>query len=274
MEKVITKIEVQKRNKDRVNVHINGEFAFSCSAELVYTNELKQNKAVDVDMLQEVVFQDNYLKCKNSALRIIERSHKTEKEVYDKLVLKGYDEKTIAKAMEFLKSYNLINDEAYSKLYIKEKLKSQGINKIKNALLRKGLDKELVEEKLDEVNTTEEYNTAFKLAERKYAVIVKSERDYRKTSKKLWEYLMRNGYSSEIIEEILKKIVIEEVEEVTEEESTASLDEVVKIAKKRYNIIIKSESDKKKINKKLTDFLLRRGFSYDTIKTALRQILE
>jgi regulatory protein len=45
-EKVITAIEVQKRNKNRVNIYIDGEFTFSCSAELVYTHGLKNGKTV------------------------------------------------------------------------------------------------------------------------------------------------------------------------------------------------------------------------------------
>jgi regulatory protein len=32
----ITKIEIQKRNKERVNLFLDGEYAFSISAELVY----------------------------------------------------------------------------------------------------------------------------------------------------------------------------------------------------------------------------------------------
>jgi regulatory protein len=273
MEKVITKIEIQKRNKDRVNVFINGEFAFACSSELVYTHGLKQDKKVDMESLQEVVAEDNYLKCKNSALKIMERGYKTEKEMYDKLILKGYEEKTIARTMEFLKSYNMLNDEAYSRLYIKDKVKSQGKNKIKNDLLRKGIHKELLEEKLSEIDSASEYNTAFKMAEKKYAVIIKTEKDYRKIGKKLWDYLMRSGYSGDIIEDIIRKLVVKEEIEIKEEEST-SLEEIFEIAKRRHDIIIKSENDEKKLYKKLSDFLLRRGYSYEDIKSVLKELLK
>ena len=33
---IITKIEVGKRNKERVNIYIDEEYAFSISAELIY----------------------------------------------------------------------------------------------------------------------------------------------------------------------------------------------------------------------------------------------
>lgn len=47
LKKIITKVEIQKRNKDRVNVYINHEFAFACSAELVYIHNIEKGKSVD-----------------------------------------------------------------------------------------------------------------------------------------------------------------------------------------------------------------------------------
>ena len=38
---IITKIELGKRNKERVNIYIDNEYAFSISAELVYKENLK-----------------------------------------------------------------------------------------------------------------------------------------------------------------------------------------------------------------------------------------
>lgn len=44
MEKIITKVEVQKNNKNRVNVYVDEEYAFSCAAEVVYKYDLKKGK--------------------------------------------------------------------------------------------------------------------------------------------------------------------------------------------------------------------------------------
>lgn len=102
----ITKIEIQKRNKERVNLFLDGEYAFSLSAELVYKEGLKTNENVDGIKLKALAEKDTTIRCKDSALRIIERSYKTEKEVRDKLKLKGYDENSINQSIEFLKEYN------------------------------------------------------------------------------------------------------------------------------------------------------------------------
>lgn len=274
MEKVITKVEVQKRNKDRVNIYIDGDFAFSCSTELVFAYGLKAGKSVELEALREIVSEDSYLKCKNHALKIIEKSYKSEKEVFDKLKLKGYDEKTIARVMEFLKSYNFLNDESYTTMYIKDKLKTQGKNKIKQALLRKGIEEDLVKEKLNEVDSQIELKAALSLGGKKYKILIKTEKDKSKIYKKLWEYLIRNGYSTEIIDEVLNKVIDLDDDEQVENEKEVNFEELYELASKRYNIVYKSEKDTRKLYKKLSDYLLRRGYTWEQVKMALKQILQ
>ena len=104
---IITKIECGKRNKDRVNIYIDEEYAFSVDMEIVYKEGLKVKDSVDYDKLKKVIEEDNYIKCKNAAIRIIERSYKSEKEIKDKLLKKEFDNKTVNRTLSFLKEYNL-----------------------------------------------------------------------------------------------------------------------------------------------------------------------
>ena len=101
---VITKIEVQKRNKDRSNVYIDNDYAFSLSNELVYKEGLKLNEKIDIERINAIAKEDNYIKCKTTALRIVEKSYKSEKELVDKLILKGYDNESINKILLMMKT--------------------------------------------------------------------------------------------------------------------------------------------------------------------------
>ncbi len=83
----ITKIEIQKNNKDRVNIYLDGEYALAINAELIYKENLKVKDDVDISKLQEIAEKESYIRCKESAIKIIERSYKTEKEIRDKLKL-------------------------------------------------------------------------------------------------------------------------------------------------------------------------------------------
>ena len=44
-----------------------------------------------MQLLKKLSDEDNYIKCKNTALKIIERTYKSEKELAERLELKGYD---------------------------------------------------------------------------------------------------------------------------------------------------------------------------------------
>lgn len=276
---IITKIELQKRNKDRVNVYINEEFSFACSAELIYTCSLAKDKEIDMGSLKEIINKDNFIKCKSYALRIIERTYKTEKQIFDKLCQKEYDEKIIDKTIDFLKEYKFIDDEKYTEAYIKDKLKSQGKNRIKYALINKGISETLIKEKLSCLDKDIEENTALKLAEKKYRILIKNEADVKKIHKKLGDYLVRSGYNLDVVQNTLNNIVKEEINHTNEAESQQEREDedvskLYELAEKRYSIIIKSESDSKKIYKKLSDYLIRRGYSWDNVKSVINSIVK
>lgn len=279
--KKVSSIEVQSKNKERVNIYLDGEYTFSCSAELVYVHNLKSGMEIAIDKFKEIVDEDNYIKAKNAALKFIERSYKSEKEISDKLLLKGYDEKIAERVMKFLRDYNFVNDEKFIEMYIKEKTISAGRNKIKYSLLRKGISEQLVLEAVDKIDNVLEQKIAKKLFDKKYAILKNSEKDKRKLYKKLGDFLIRNGFSGEIVSEILRsnsslmdeeKVNCNEINN-EEEESNCKEKELKELAEKRYRIIIKSEKDSMKTYKKLSEYLMRRGYSFQEIKPVLKEII-
>src|SRR5471030_1666917 len=203
----ITKIEIQKRNKERVNLFLDEEYAFSISAELVYKEGLNKNDEIDSEKLKVLAEKENFIRCKESALRSIERAHKTEKEVRDKLKLKGYEDNAINKSIEFLKEYNFINDDNYTKMFIRDKLNSVGSKKIKYTLIQKGIAKEIIEDELSKLNKESEKNTAINLAKKKLKSIEKKESDNYKISGKLYNYLMSKGYTYDVTKDVVKEIM-------------------------------------------------------------------
>lgn len=204
---IITKIEIGKKNKERVNIYIDEEYAFSISLELVYKENLKVNENVDIERLGTLAKEDNYIRCKNSSIRIIERSYKSEKEMKDKLLLKGYDERTIERTLDFLKEYNFLNDENYARIYVKDKIKAEGKRKIKYTLIRKGIDDNLIEDELSKVLSDDLKEAALALALKKYNTLKKRENDKYKLSQKLYRFLASKGYDFDLISQVVKEVI-------------------------------------------------------------------
>ncbi|RXI39322.1 recombination regulator RecX [Clostridium tetani] len=203
----ITKIEVQKRNKKRVNLYINDEYAMAFSTELAFKHNLKIGQEVDYEELKIIAEEDNYIKCKGDALRFIEKSYKTERQVYDKLLSKGYDNKTIERVIDFLTEYKFIDDWRFGELYIEERLKREGRNKIKYSLMQKGISESIIDEKLNCVDRDKEKDALNKIAEKKYKSILKNEEDKAKIYNKLGRFLMSKGYFWEDVKSVLNKLL-------------------------------------------------------------------
>ena len=204
---IITKIEVGKRNKERVNIYIDEEYAFSISAELIYKENIKVKDKIDVDSLKKLADEDNYIKCKNTALKTIERTYKSEKELVQKLALKGYDDHIINRTINFMKEYNLLNDNNYATMYVKDKSRNIGKKKIKYSLLQKGIDEEIIESELEKINNDEVKAIVYEMALKKYKVFSKRENDNYKLTQKLYRFLMGKGYGYDLIKDVVKSIV-------------------------------------------------------------------
>lgn len=202
----ITSIEVQKRNTNRVNVYVDEVFTFACDAELIYKQGIQKGSLIDVESIKEIVKEDEFIKCKNSALRTVEKTYKTEKELKDKLKERGFEEDTIKRTLDFLKEYNLLNDEKYAEMYIKDRLRTQGRNKIKYALIRKGISEEVLLDKLSNIDQEDENDTAFKLAEKKYNMLKKKESDKYKLSQKLFRFLLSKGYDYDCCNSVVRRL--------------------------------------------------------------------
>ncbi|AQM58688.1 MULTISPECIES: recombination regulator RecX [Clostridium] len=204
----ITKIETGKRNKERVNVYIDDEYAFSINMELVYKFGLKVNEEVNKEKLIEISKSENLSKCKESALRTIERSYKTEKEIRDKLLAKEFDIETVDSTINFLIEYGFIDDSKFVSMYIKDRIRTQGRNKIRYSLISKGVNKLLIEEAFSTLDRDDEMERAIILCEKKYLNISKREDDDFKIKNKLTRYLLGRGYDYDIAKEVIKEVFI------------------------------------------------------------------
>lgn len=74
--------------------------------------------------------------------------------------------------------------------------------------------------------------------------------------------LINKGVSKEIIDELLEAIDEEDENVIAYE-----------IAEKKYLNLINTEMDKRKLYKKLGDFLVRKGYSYEVTKKVLSRLL-
>lgn len=202
---VITKIEVQKKNQDRVNIYVDEKFFMAIYKELVFTFNLKKGDNIEEDHLRKILKDEMFLKGKNKALNILSKASQSEKKIREKLI-PDFEEDVIDEVIEFLKKYNFINDNELASKIVNTNvnLNKYGKNKIKQNLYNKGIEKSAIDEAISEIDQEAEFENALHLAEKRYAR-VKNE-DPKKAYSKVANHLAYKGFSYDIIKSVLNKI--------------------------------------------------------------------
>ena len=203
---IITKIEAQKRSKDRVNMYVDEEYFMAVYAELVYTHSLKKGMEIDKDSLESLLHDEIYMKAKNKALSILSKSDQSEKKLREKL-LNDYDENIVEEVIEFLKGYKLINDNLLAEKIVHDNmnLSKFGKNKIKQNLYNKGIAASDIQDAISQIDPDEEYENAKYLAEKRLKRL-KGE-DKNKINQKIYQHLAYKGFSYDIIKRVLRELL-------------------------------------------------------------------
>ena len=203
---IITKIEQQKKNQDRVNIYVNDEFFTAIYKELVFTFNLKKGDKIDENNLKTILDDEMYLKAKNKALNILSKADQSEKKIREKLH-DDFEESTIDKVIEFLKRNKFIDDNLLAQKIVNTNLNLNkcGKNRIKQNLYNKGLDASSIIEAMSEIDSDIEFENAMHLAKKRYER-VKNE-DSRKIYQKLSQHLAYKGFDYDIIKRVLNKLL-------------------------------------------------------------------
>lgn len=191
MERVITAIRVQQKNHQRVNIDLDGEFAFGLSR--IIAAWLKVGDSLSEEKVMKLRDQDTNEVAYQAALRLLNRRLKTELELKTTLLTKGYSLDQIDLVIQRLKSERLLNDELFTKSWIESRNhfhpRSQRL--LKFELKKKGIAEELIDNAL--VDSPAESDLAFQAAS-SYARRITSQ-DQKEFKTRLCAYLARRGFS-------------------------------------------------------------------------------
>ena len=183
----------------KYKVYINDELF--C---LLYKGDLKKLNIEEGKTLSEneynALLEMLYNRAKERALYIIEGAYKTKKQIRDKLADSSYPELIIDKVICFLQEYNFVNDYEYACMYIDYKSNQKSKKQIIQDLYQKGISKNDINNAIEDKQLNDEKSLK-NIVQKKinsYNIEDKSELN------KLYQFLLRKGYSYTDINNILK----------------------------------------------------------------------
>ena len=129
--------------------------------------------------------------CRKKALQILERMDRTEKELREKLLERGFSGKAAEDAVDYVKSFGYIDDARYALHYVSYQKQFKSIRRMQYELEKKGIRDELVEAALEDAASSGEKELIEKIIRKR---IPDPDSADRKTVEKCKSYLYRQGF--------------------------------------------------------------------------------
>ncbi|MBE0687613.1 MAG: RecX family transcriptional regulator [Anaerolineaceae bacterium] len=191
MQKTITALTIQKRNPNRVNIFLDGEFSFGIY--IINAGHLKVGQIISQEIIDNLKKVDQIEDGFQKALKYISYKPRTKFEVVKKLKENDIDEDNISKVIETLVEKGYVNDFQFAK------------NWVENRSVYKPRSKKLISWELKNKQISEEIIsevTGYMAPEEKLAILA-AEKYARRLSgyekeifiRRLSGYLIRRGFS-------------------------------------------------------------------------------
>jgi len=145
-------------------------------------------------------------KARDYAFLLLKYRPRSELEVRQRLKKKNFDTRITEETISFLKERDFINDDSFARNWIESRIKRPlGIRRLKAELIIKGIDKTIIDNRINEIkeNYPEEEIVSRIVRER----LIKSKgSDPQKARKRIYAYLLRRGFSSETVINVISQL--------------------------------------------------------------------
>lgn len=184
-------LTAQKGKGKKIHILIDGEYVFTTDDEFWFTSGMKSGAKISDEEFSEFKERADYRFGMNKAIDLLSRRDYSSAELNRKLCEKISPE-VAAQVMERVEELSLIDDEAYAIKMAEYYQQSKGMGKkgIKNQLYRRGIDSDIIERTLENLQGDEKMS-AVALIRKKYYNSLTDE----KGRKRVFSALVRLGYS-------------------------------------------------------------------------------
>jgi len=199
----ITAIRAGKQKRKRVNMFLDGKFAFSLEAEVAVKERLQVGQELSASRIETLAGLDHFHRCLNTATRYLEYRPRSESELRGRLRQRGFDADTVGAVIARLKEQELVDDLAFAEFWKDNREtfspRSQRLTKLE--LRQKGVASDIVDQVVDELD---ENDSAYRAALGKARNLSLS--DYQVFRRRLGGYLKRRGFGYEVINPTIERI--------------------------------------------------------------------
>lgn len=196
----ITALKVQKRNPQRVNVYLDGRYAFSLAA--IEAAKLRRGQVLSDEDIEGLKERDSFEKAHDRALRFLSYRPRSEAELRRYLQGKAVSPTIEEEVIERLTRAKLLDDLAFARYWVenRESFNPRGLRMLRYELHQKGLSEDTIAQALMDLDEEE---SAYRVALRRGRRL--AHLDQVSFRKKLGAHLLRRGFSHEVVNLALER---------------------------------------------------------------------
>jgi regulatory protein len=203
----ITALRVQKRNRQRVNVHIDGRFAFGLAA--IEAVQLKIGQQLSDAEIARLKKKDQVEVAYEFTLRFLSYRPRSIDEVRRRLTEKQFDESTIDETIARLSRAGLLDDTAFARFWLENRdaFKPRSKRALRYELRQKGVANSVIDATLAGY---EENDAAYRAAlNRAQKLARRPDQDFDVIRRKLLAFLNRRGFSYSVARDAVERVFVE-----------------------------------------------------------------
>jgi regulatory protein len=213
----ITSLQPQVKNPDRVNVFVDEHFLLGASALVVLKMGLRVGHEITTEQVAQLQQEEAQQKAVDQALNYLSFRPRSREEVRRYLHRKETPPDLIAPVLERLDQLDLVNDRSFTSFWIesRERANPKGMQAIKNELRMKGIEREVIDEMVDDEQDEERALVAGR--KKALTLLNRPEMDYQTFRTRLGPFLQRRGFQYAIITRTVRALW-QELKDTTPEE--------------------------------------------------------
>jgi len=201
--KKVTAISAGRRQGKRVNIFLDGKFAFSLEAEVAVKEGLQVGQELSESDIEALARSDLFHRCLGAAIHYLGYRPRSEAELRERLHRRGFDGDKVEATLAKLREQGLVNDLAFAQFWKDNRQsfspRSQWLTR--SELRQKGVADDIIDQVVADVD---DEDSAYRAAMSRAHSLPLS--DYQSFRRRLGGYLKRRGFSYRVISHTVEQV--------------------------------------------------------------------
>jgi regulatory protein len=201
----VTALEPQARDPERVNLFLEGRFAFGLSAAVAAEAGLRVGVVLTGEAVAALLRQEASEQALQQALLLLSYRPRSEREIRRALQQKGHAPETAEGVVARLRDLHYLDDEAFALSWVenRQRFRPRGARLLRAELRQKGVAPETTDQAIADAGG-DERALALAAAEKRAAGLEAA--DYPEFGRKVGGFLSRRGFAPDVVWEVVREL--------------------------------------------------------------------